>query len=139
MKDLILRNEPYVTKYKPTKMVKDRLVLRDEYGRIRAVSKGPCQERQILTLGARIKLDPNTCRWIKRRGFKHSIIQTGIYRHPALGTKEYRRYQIFKAVSFSHDEICLLHIFFKKNIPKERIGFYVWHNGKLYTKGEPSK
>jgi len=139
MKDLILRNEPYITQYKPRKIVRERLILRDEYGRIRAATKGPCQERQILTLGARIKLDPNTCRSIKRRGFKHSLIQTGIYRNPALGSREYRRYQIFKATPYTHDEIRILHNFFKRNVPKERIGFYVWHNGKLYVEGEPSK
>jgi len=139
MKDLTLRNEPYVAQHKPKKVVGDRLVLRDENGRIRAVANGPCQERQILTLGARIKLDPNTCRSIKRRGFKHSIIQTGIYRNPALGSREYRRYQIFKATPYTHDDICLLHHFFKRNVPKERIGFYVWHNGKLYVKGESSR
>jgi hypothetical protein len=136
MKDLILRNEPYITQYKPRRIAKDRLILRDEYGRIRAVTKGPSQERQLLTLGARIKLDPKTCRSIKRRGFKHSIIQTGIYRNPITHQREYRRYQIFKATPYTHDERIILHNFFKKNIPKQRIGFYVWHNAKLYTKGE---
>ena len=64
MKDLILRNEPYIAQYKPRKIMKKRLVLRDEHGKIRLAAKDPCQERRIITLAARIKLDPETCQSI---------------------------------------------------------------------------
>jgi hypothetical protein len=50
MRDLILRNEPYVAQYKPRKIIKKRLVLRDEHGKIRLTAKDPCQERKIITL-----------------------------------------------------------------------------------------
>jgi hypothetical protein len=59
MKDLILRNEACVAQYKPRKMMKQRLVLRDEHGRIGDAAQNPCQERKIIALGARIKLDPD--------------------------------------------------------------------------------
>jgi len=139
MKDLILRNEPYMAQYKPRKIMKKRLVLRDEHGKIRIVTKDPCQERRIITLGARIKLDPKTCQSIMRRGFKHSIIHTGIVRNPGTGEREYRRYQIFKAEKWTRREVGRTHTFFKRHLPKERIGFYVLHNGNLYTPEERLK
>jgi hypothetical protein len=139
MKDLILRNEPYIAKYKPRKIMKKRLVLRDEHGKIRLVTKDPCQERKIITLGARIKLDPETCRSIMRRGFKHSIVCGGIIRNRVTGEREYRRYQIFKAEKWTRREVGRTHTFFKRHLPKERIGFYVLHNGNLYTPEERRK
>jgi len=77
MKDLILRDESYVAQYKPTKIMKKRLVLRDERGKTRAVAQNPCQERRIITLGARVKVDPETCQSIIGHGFKRSIICGG--------------------------------------------------------------
>jgi hypothetical protein len=44
MKDLILRNEPYIAQYEPRKIMKKRLVLRDEQDKTRVVAKDPCQE-----------------------------------------------------------------------------------------------
>lgn len=133
MKDLILRNESYIAQYKPRKIMKKRLVLRDEHGKIRLVTKDPCQERKITTLGARIKLDPKTCRSIMRRGFTHSIIHTGITRNRVTGERQYRRYQIFKADKWTRREVARTHTFFKRHLPKERIGFYILHDGNLYT------
>jgi hypothetical protein len=139
MKDLILRNEPYIAQYKPTKIMKKRLVLRDEHGKIRVVAKDPCQERRIITQGARIKVDPETCQSIVRRGFKHSLICGGIRRNPVTGEREYHRYQIFKAEKWTRHEFGRTHTFFKRHLPKERIGFYVLHNGNLYTPEERLK
>ena len=133
MKDLILRNESYIAQYKPRRIMKKRLVLRDEHGKVRIVTKDPCQERRIINLGARIKLDPETCRSIMRRGFKHSIVCGGILRNSVTGEREYRRYQIFKAEKWTRLEVGRTHTFFKRHLPKERIGFYVLHNGNLYT------
>jgi hypothetical protein len=139
MKDLILRSEPYIAQYKPRKIMKKRLVLRDEHGKLRLVTKDPCQERRIINLGARIKLDPQTCRSIMRRGFKHSIVCGGILRNPVTGEREYRRYQIFKAEKWTRREVGRIYTFFKRHVPKERIGFYVLHNGNLYTPEERLK
>jgi hypothetical protein len=139
MKDLILRNEPYVAQYKPRKIMKNRLVLRDEHGRLRVVSKDPCQERRITTQGARIKVDPKTCQSIRRRGFKRSLICGGILRNPVTGEREYRRYQIFKAEKWTRREVDRTYTFFKRHLPKERIGFYILHNGNLYTPEERLK
>jgi hypothetical protein len=139
MQDLILRNEPYIVQYKPRKIIKKRLVLRDEYGKVRVVTKDPCQERRITTLGARIKVDLGTCQSIVKRGFKHSIICGGILRNPVTGEREYRRYQVFKADKWTRREVGRIHTFFKRHVPKERIGFYVLHNGNLYTPEERLK
>jgi len=139
MKDLILRNEPYIAQYKPRKIMKKRLVLRDEHGKIRLAAKDPCQERRIITLAARIKLDPETCQSIIDRGFKHSTIHTSIITNPATGEREYRRYQIFKAEKWTRREVGRTHTFFKRHLPKERIGFYILHNGNLYTPEERRK
>jgi hypothetical protein len=139
MKDLILRNEPYIAQYKPKKIVKKRLVLRDEHNRTRVVAKDPCQERKIVTLGARIEVDTETCQSIMRQGFKHSIICGGILRNAVTGEREYRRYQVFKADKWTRCEVGRIHTFFKKHVPKERIGFYVLHNGNLYMPEERLK
>ena len=133
MKDLILRDEPYIAQYKPRTIMNKRLVLRDEHGKMRVVTKDPCQERKIITLGGRIKVDPKTCQSIRRRGFKHSILCGGILRNPATGEREYRRYQIFNAEKWTRREVGRMYAFFKRHLPKERIGFYVLHNGNLYT------
>ena len=139
MNDLILRSEPFIAHYGSRRIMRNRLVLRDERGKIRLVTKDPCQERKIITLGARIKLDPETCRSLTRRGFKHSIIHTGIIRNPVTGEQEYRRYQMFKAEKWTRREVGRTHTFFKRHLPKERIGFYVLHNGNLYTPEERLK
>jgi hypothetical protein len=132
MKDLILRDESYIAQYKPSKIMKKRLVLRDENGKIRAVAQNPCQERKIIALGARIKVDLKTCRSIRRRGFKPSIICGGMLRNRVTDELEYRRYQVFKADKWTRREVGRTYAFFKRNVPKERIGFYVLHNGNLY-------
>jgi len=139
MKDLILRNEPYIAQYKPRKIMKKRLVLRDEHGKIRAVAKDPCQERRIITLGARIKLDPKTCQSIRRRGFKHSIICGGIRRNRVTGEREYCRWQIFKAEKWTRFEFGRTHTFFKRHPPKKRVGFYILHDGNLYRERKSPK
>jgi hypothetical protein len=139
LKDLILRNEPYIAQYKPRRIMKKRLLLRDEHGKIRVAAKDPCQERKIITLGARVKLDPETCQSIMRRGFKHSIISGGILRNRVTGEREYRRYQIFKAERWTRLEAGRMHTLFKRHVPKERIGFYILHNGNLYTPAERLK
>lgn len=139
MKDLILRNEPYIAQYKPRNIVKQRLVLRDEHGKLRVVTKDPCQERKIITLGARIKVDPETCQSIMRRGFKHSIICGGITRNRATGERQYRRYQIFKAEKWTRREVGRIYTFLKTHVPKERIGFYILHNGNLYVEEKGRK
>jgi hypothetical protein len=133
MKDLILRNEPYVGQYRPTKIMRRRLVLRDEDGKMRVVSKDPCQERRIITLGARVKVDPEMCQSIMRQGFKHSIVCGGILRNRVTSEREYRRYQIFKAEKWTRFEVGRIYTLFKRHVPKERMGFYVLHNGNLYT------
>jgi hypothetical protein len=139
MKDLILRNEPYIVQYKRRNIIKQRLVLRDEHGKVRVVAKDPCQERRIVTLGARVKVDPETCRSIVRRGFKHTLICGGILRNRVTGEREYRRYQVFKADRWTRREVGRIYTFFERNVPKERIGFYVLHNGNLYTPEERLK
>jgi hypothetical protein len=139
MKDLILRNERYVAQYKRKKIMRNRLVLRDERGRIRVTSKDPCQERRIVTLGARVKVDPQVCRSIVKRGFKHSLICGGILRNRVTGEREYRRYQVFKADKWTRREVGRMYTFFKRNVPVERIGFYVLHNGNLYMPEERLK
>jgi hypothetical protein len=139
MKDLILRSEPYIVEHKPKRIIKKHLVLRDEHGKIIAIAKDPCQERKIIALGARIKLDSETCESIMRRGFKYTITCAGIFRNPVTGEREYRRYQIFKAEKWTRFEVGRIHIFFKRNVPKERIGFYILHNGNLYTPEERLK
>jgi len=139
MKDLILRNERYIAQYKPRKIIKNRLVLRDEHGKIRVAAKDPCQERKIISLAARIKLDPETCESIMRRGFKHSIIHTGILRNPVTGEREYCRWQIFKADKWTRFEVGRTHTFFKRHPPKKRVGFYILHDGNLYVEEKGRK
>jgi hypothetical protein len=119
--------------------MKKRLVLRDEQGKIRVAAKDPCQERKIIALGARIELDPETCESIMRRGFKHSIICGGMLRNRVTGEREYCRWQIFKAEKWTRREVGRIHTFFKTHVPRERIGFYVLHNGNLYTPEERLK
>jgi hypothetical protein len=139
MKDLLLREEPFIAQYKSSRIMKKRLVLRDERGKVRVVAKDPCQERKIVTLGARVKVDTETCRSIRRRGFKHSIICGGILRNQVTGEREYRRYQVFKVDKWTRREVGRIYTFFKRNVPQERIGFYVLHNGNLYAPEERLK
>jgi hypothetical protein len=139
MKDLILREQPYIAQCESSKVVKKQLVLADEHGNIRAVARDPCQDRKITALGARIKVDPETCQSIVDRGFPYSIVCGGIHRNPVTGQREYRRVQIFKSEKWRRWEVGRMHTFFKRHLPKERIGFYILHNGNLYTPKERLK
>jgi hypothetical protein len=139
MKDLVLRNEPYIAQYNPNRIVRNRLTLREEHGRIRVIANGPCQERLLLSKGARTKVDQKTCQSITRRGFKHSIVLGGLSRNPLTRQREYRRYQIFNAERFRQNDRRVLYNFFKEFIPKKRIDFYIYHEGNLYMEGCPSR
>jgi hypothetical protein len=68
---------------------------------------------------------------VRKRGFIKQLSIYGITKNKETGKRVYRRYEIFKAVQWTQQEVAAIHDFFKKSPPLSHAGIFIYHNDKL--------
>lgn len=129
------------------------LVLRDKHGYIRKIAKTTEEETLLLkwyekySVGKRLeqllavrRLKDHVRRIkasVRKRGFIKQLSIYGISKNLDSGKRVYRRYEIFKATSYTQAEVKALHnVFnnmFRGNPVKSQAGVFIYHNDKLYV------
>ena len=124
------------------------LVLRDRKGHIRAVAKTKYEKAKLTeyyhrhfasqrlekaVAGARLKEYVRKLKErVRRQGFRFQMSIWGTAHNRKTGERFYRRYEVFKADKWTHDEFAAIHKLLNEHPLKSRAGVLVYHNDKLY-------
>jgi hypothetical protein len=123
-------------------------VLRDRKGHIRAVAKTEYKKKKLTDYyhrrfasqrlekalaGQRLKEHVRKLKErVRRQGFRFQMSIWGTAHNRKTGERFYRRYEVFKADKWTHDEFAAMHKLLNEHPLKSRAGILVFHENNLY-------